>query len=396
VFAVDTTTGVAGKVAAGVFPDGSLEYLSKMTGGKYLGNVDDPAEIARTIQDVTSNYYVLGYSIESAWDGRFHDIKVEVKRPGYQVHAQGGYFNPRPFHTLSPVEKYLQLLDLALGEKAYFEQHLNFPMVALAFSDKKESNTLLISEIPVQKIREAVGDNTEFISVVFDENRTIVDSKRVEMDWGTIKGEKICQYSAAALAPGRYDCRVVIRNMENGKAAVGACSLELPQPPAAELRPAEFRVFPPLLLISGRSAQYLNVSGQDKAGAVKETSLSQVFPFPIQEFAPLIGGLERGAESVCAAVRCAWGKAQIAEVRPEVRFSAWLVPVGSDQKFDLTMNLLGTADRDNVRVYLLEFELPDLPPGGYVLHVLGEDPATKTTSETSSALSIVPPAGPEK
>ncbi len=131
------------------------------------------------------------------------------------------------------MEKHLQLLDLALGERAYFEQHLNFPMIALPFTGRREPNTLLISEIPVRRLRETVGDKTELISLVFDENRTIIDSKRVEMNWGTIKGERICQYAAAALVPGRYDCRVVIRNLDSGKAAVGACALEILEPPAA-------------------------------------------------------------------------------------------------------------------------------------------------------------------
>jgi VWFA-related protein len=402
VFPVNTTTGVVGRVAAGVFPNGSLEYLSKMTGGKYLGDIDYPAQVARALQEATGNYYVLAYSVASSWDGKFHGIKVEVKRPGYQVHAQGGYFNPRPFNTLSPIEKHLQLLDLTLGEKSYFEQHLNFPMVALPFSDKKEANTLLLSEIPVQSIRESVGDNTEFISLVFDENRTIADSKRVEMNWGTVKGARIFQYSAAALAPGRYDCRVVIRNLDNGKAAVGACSVEIPGGPAgsllpaAEAKPAEMRIFPPLLLVPGKSGQYLNVSAQEKTGAVKEISLSQVFPFPAQGFVPLIGGLEQGVKALCAAVRCAWTNAQIAEAQPEVQFSAWIIPDGSEQKTDLTVDLVGAADRDNVRFFLLGFELPELKPGDYTLHVCAEDTATKASSETSTELPILPPAGLEK
>jgi VWFA-related protein len=379
-------------------PEASLEYLSKRTGGEYFDNVNYYSRNAEKIQSATGNYYVLAYSVASSWDGKFHEIKVEVKKPGYKVYAQRGYFNPQPFNTLSPVEKHLQLLDLALGEKAYFEQHLNFPMVALPFTDKNEVNTLLLSAIPVQRVRETVGDNTELISLVFDENKTIADSKRVEMNWGTIKGSRIFQYSAAALAPGRYDCRVVIRNLGNGKAAVGACAVEIPGAPAmsastaAEGQPGQMRIFPPLLLVPGRSAQYLNVSGQDKTGATKEISLSQVFPFSAQEFGPLVGGLEQGAESLCAGVRYAWTNAQVAEVQSEIQFSAWIIPDGSEQKTDLRVELLSAADRDNVRFFLLEFELPELKPGDYTLHVRAESSDTGSSSETSSAFSVVPAA----
>ncbi|MEW5901835.1 MAG: VWA domain-containing protein, partial [Acidobacteriota bacterium] len=260
VFSVYTPTEMREK--ARVFSDGSLEYLSKLTGGKYLSDVTYESKIAGAIQNATSNYYVLGYSIASNWDGKFHEIKVEVKRPGHKVYAQSGYFNPRPFNKLSAVEKHLHLLDLALGEKAYFEQHLSFPLLALPFSDKKAANTVLISEVPVQRIREVVGDNTEFISLIFDQNKTIVEGKRVEMNWRTIQGEKVCHYSAASLAPGFYDCRLIIRNLEDGKGAVGACSVEIPERAAADLK-----LFPPLLLTPAQKAQYLNISGQELGAA---------------------------------------------------------------------------------------------------------------------------------
>ncbi len=360
-------------------PETSLEYLSKQTGGKYFDYIGYYSKIASDIQDATSNYYVLSYSVASTWDGKFHDIKVEVKRPGYRVYAQRGYFNPLPFNQLSAVEKHLHLLDLALGEKAYFEQHLNFPMIALPFSDKKEANTILISDIPVQRIRETVGDNTEFIGLVFDQNKTIVDSKRIEMNWDTIKGEKICQYGAASLSPGLYDCRVVIRNLENGKAAVGACSVEIPESAASE-----WKLYPPLLLIAGAQAQYLHVSAQEKAGAVKEVSLSEVYPFPLNEFSPLIGGLEQGAEALCAAVRCLRPGAD----EPEIQLSAWLAPEASSHKISLTVSLLASARQENTDFYLLELEMPGLQPGRYSLHIFVEDSVTKSTSETRADLLI--------
>lgn len=202
VFSVNTITGLGKKIK--VLSEDALDYLSKLTGGKYFHDVNYYSKIAEDIQNATSNYYVLGYSIESTWDGKFHDIKVEVKRKGYKVYAQRGYFNPLPFNRFSPVEKHFHLLALALGEKSYFEPHLNFPMIALPFSDKKELNTLLISEIPVQRIREVVGDNTEFISLIFDQNKTIVDSKKMVVNWGTNSKEKVYQYSTASLAPGQY------------------------------------------------------------------------------------------------------------------------------------------------------------------------------------------------
>ncbi|MHA1933431.1 MAG: VWA domain-containing protein, partial [Promethearchaeota archaeon] len=74
--------------------ESSLKMLSELSGGKYFPNVDYYEQIADQIQDVTSNYYVLGYYIDEKWDGKFHKIKVEVKRKGCKVYVQGGFFNP--------------------------------------------------------------------------------------------------------------------------------------------------------------------------------------------------------------------------------------------------------------------------------------------------------------
>jgi len=376
VFSVNTITGW-GKIK--VLPEDALDYLSKLTGGKYLHDVNYYSKITEDIQNATSNYYVLGYSIESTWDGKFHDIKVEVKRARYKVYAQRGYFNPLPFNRFSPVEKHFHLLALALGEKAYFEPHLNFPMIALPFSDKKELNTLLISEIPVQRVREAVGDNTEFISLIFDQNKTIVDSKRMVIDWGTNSQEKVYQYSTAALAPGRYDCRVVIRNLDNGKGAVGACFVETPEVAAADLK-----LYPPLLLIPGQEPQYVHVFDQGKDDALKSVSLFQVFPFQSKEYIPLIGELQQETSSLYAVLRCIWAGAK----EPEIQISAWLEPKESGRKSPLTFSLLSSVLQEEADVLFLEIEVPEFQPGQYLLHLLAEDTEAKSSCQTTSGFSV--------
>ncbi len=376
VFSVNTITGWR-KIK--VFPDDAMDYLSKLTGGKSYHDVNYYSTIAEDIQNATSNYYVLGYSIESTWDGKFHDIEVEVKRKGYKVHAQKGYFNPLPFNRFSPVEKHFHLLALALGEQAYFEPHLNFPMIALPFSDKEDFNTLFISEIPVQKIREVIGDNTEFISLVFDQNKNIVDSRRMEIDCGTNDKEKVYQYSTASLAPGQYDCRVVIRNLEDGKGAVGACFLEM-----SEAADQNLMLYPPLLLIPGQETQYLHVFDPDREGASKSVSLFRVFPFQTKEYTPLIGELPQEVSSIFAVLRCIWRGAQ----EPEIQISAWLEPKGTGKKTSLACSILNSLTQEEADVLFLEIEVPELQPGLYLLHLLAEDTKTNSSCQTTSIFSV--------
>jgi len=382
VFAVNTTTGVDKKIALGVFPEASLDSLARTTGGKYFADVNYNSRIAADIQDATSNYYVLGYVISSAWDGKFHDVKVGVSRPGYKVHGLKGYFNPLPFDKLSPVEKHLHLLDLALAENASSKRSLDIPLTAVAFSDEKNENTLLLSEIPVLSIREEVGDRTEFINLVLDQNKVIVDGERFEIDWKSMRGEKVYQYAAIALAPGQYDFRVIIRNLDDGRAAVGSCSVEVAGP-----RAEGPTLFSPLFLVRGPEAQYLNMTTPAKGAPAASVSISAIFPFPPKEYVPLVGSLERGQDLLDAAVRCIWKGNRSGEME----FSAWLSPEGSDERTQVEMTIVNSASRDETDFYLMEFEVPGLLPGRYRLEIVAEDAATGLNLRTAGWFSVRPP-----
>ncbi|MDH4273035.1 MAG: VWA domain-containing protein [Candidatus Aminicenantes bacterium] len=376
VFAVNTAT----REAKPAPPETSLEYLSKLTGGKYFDSVDNETKIVKDIQAATGSYYVLGYSIGASWDGKFHDIKVEVKRKGYAVSAQKGYFNPRPFNTLSRFEKHLHLLGLALGDKAPSGAQLDFPLLALPFSTAGGQNTILLAEIPVEKALEVIGDKAELISLVLDPEKTIVDAKRVELDLSKIERERVFEYTTAALAPGRYDCRVVLRNMDNGKGMVGACSLTIAEePPAGRLR-----LFPPLLFVPGAEAAYLNVSEPDSKAGGDSFSLFEVYPFPSKSYVPLLGELKLGPSPLYSMLRCVSAGAE----EPAMEVSAWLVQEAGGEKTPVTTNILVTTGEGLAGTCWLEIGLPQLVPGRYDLHFLVEDRLSGLKAETATTFRV--------
>ena len=117
----------------------TLKKLSSTTGGQYFSNIGLYEKNLAQVQAATGAYYVLGYSLAAAPDGRFHEIKVEVKRKGCQVRAQTGYFDPKPFKEFTPLEKELQLFDLALNERSNFSLPKTFPTAALSYDAGKGS-----------------------------------------------------------------------------------------------------------------------------------------------------------------------------------------------------------------------------------------------------------------
>jgi VWFA-related protein len=90
----------------------SLKSLSEYTGGGYFENKGDFAESAEKINHVTSHFYVLGYYVDDRWDGKYHEIKVELDNKDYAVHCQSGYFNSKLYADFSSLEKNLHLIDL--------------------------------------------------------------------------------------------------------------------------------------------------------------------------------------------------------------------------------------------------------------------------------------------
>lgn len=71
----------------------TLRTLAINTDGRAIVNRNDLAGGMKQILRDSSAYYLLGYnSTSTATDGKFHEIKVRVKRSGVQVRARRGYW----------------------------------------------------------------------------------------------------------------------------------------------------------------------------------------------------------------------------------------------------------------------------------------------------------------
>lgn len=71
----------------------TLRELADNTDGRAIVNRNDLAGGMKQIIRDSSAYYLVGYnSTQAPKDGKFHEIKVRVKRPGVQVRARKGYW----------------------------------------------------------------------------------------------------------------------------------------------------------------------------------------------------------------------------------------------------------------------------------------------------------------
>src|SRR5205085_8882082 len=75
----------------------TLRVLAENTDGRAIVNRNDLAVGMKQITRDQSAYYLIGYnSSQAPSDGKFHEIKVRVKRPGLQVRARKGYWALTP------------------------------------------------------------------------------------------------------------------------------------------------------------------------------------------------------------------------------------------------------------------------------------------------------------
>jgi VWFA-related protein len=88
-----------------------LRILADSTGGEAFVETNMPEKALRQVVKDASAFYLLGYSpAKNPQDGRFHSIKVRVKRRGVSVRARKGYWAP----NLTDLER--ARTEAALGE----------------------------------------------------------------------------------------------------------------------------------------------------------------------------------------------------------------------------------------------------------------------------------------
>ena len=72
----------------------TLRRIAADTGGRAIVNTNDPTEQLNGVVADASAYYLIGYTpTRRGNDGKFHEIKVRVKRRGVRVTARRGYWS---------------------------------------------------------------------------------------------------------------------------------------------------------------------------------------------------------------------------------------------------------------------------------------------------------------
>ncbi|HEY6361110.1 MAG TPA: VWA domain-containing protein, partial [Vicinamibacterales bacterium] len=91
-FQIDEPVGPNQDRAALQFTQDTLRVLADETDGRAIVNRNDLAgALVQVVRD-SSAYYLIGYTSATPPDGKFHEIKVRVRRRGVEVRARRGYW----------------------------------------------------------------------------------------------------------------------------------------------------------------------------------------------------------------------------------------------------------------------------------------------------------------
>ena len=71
----------------------TMRRLAELTGGRAFYNTNDIyGSVREAVDDARVTYVVGYYPSHGEWNGKFHEIKVQVKRPGVRLRYRRGYF----------------------------------------------------------------------------------------------------------------------------------------------------------------------------------------------------------------------------------------------------------------------------------------------------------------
>ena len=353
--------------------DHSLKTLSDFSGGTYFNDVNKTDVIWEKIQKATTNYYVLGYYINERWDGKYHSIKVEVKSPGCRVRAQDGYFNPRPFKSLSKFEKDLHLMSMVEAPASSSNKAFSLDSISLPFASQAKTGMVMITELSPSDFREVLLRDIDIFRLVLQDQKIFAGPHQGTLKIDDNSLEKIYLYTVHEMDPGEYRTCLVLRDDKTGKSAIGSVTSEV-------TIKKDFQIFSPLLLIPNQNFRFINLGSEEDSLSIRD-----IFQFLPPNMSPIIRAVPYGSRKICAVIQVM--SLNTPGARPE--FLVTLSPCDQSDTFALNSHLIDSKNEEgNSNFSFLEIELPLLDTGKFLLCFEARELNTGLSDRICSTLEI--------
>ncbi|HEX9944324.1 MAG TPA: VWA domain-containing protein [Thermoanaerobaculia bacterium] len=355
----------------------SLFYMANETGGELFKDANNLRQPLERVLERTSVTYVLTFQrSDLKFDGSYHRLRVKAKLPpGARLSHRAGYYAPRPFKELNPLEKNLLASDSIAS--AAPRRDIDLSVLAAPFrATETRSYVPVIVEIGGRSLLAGQGEkdgklNVEIYSYVSDSKGQMRDffNQRVALDLGKGRGREsmleggIKYYGHFELEPGQYQVRVLVRNADTGRTGVQTVPMEVPA--YAQAEPA---LLPPFFMEDRQRWLLVREQEGGQQGSV-------IYPFTV-DGVPYVPAarpvLNREKPARLCLVAYNLGKGELAVQGRVLAADGKAFPAG---------NKLSQVERKATGIKGLDklvatFDPAGLNAGDYVLQVAVTDPAT--------------------
>jgi hypothetical protein len=181
--------------------------------------------------------------------------------------------------------------------------------------------------------------------------------------------------AGAALRPGNYTCRLVIRDLDRGDAAVASARAHVAKKVFAGLS-----LHSPLILVPESNFVYLEAAAKKK----EMMEWKDAYPFDRAQYSPVIGEVSKSAAKIMVIIPCS----TTGVVQPTVAIAAYLINAASGERIPISFSILNKVQKDNLEIHFLEGPLPNVPPGKYLLYFHAEDTVSTAISYAQTTFVI--------
>ncbi|MEO8502306.1 MAG: VWA domain-containing protein [Acidobacteriota bacterium] len=355
----------------------ALFFMANETGGELFKNANNlRPELDRVLQRSSVTYLLTFERADLKTDGAYRHLRVKVKSPGARVSSRAGYYAPRPFRELSPLERNLLASDSIASAVPRSDIDLR-ALIAPFRAGPGQAYVPVIVEIGgMSMLSGQRGErlNLEIYTYVSDGQGEMRDffTQIVGIDLGkaraVIEHSGVKYYGHLALGAGDYLVRVLVRNAETGRSGVQTVRLKVPDYKAPVLLPPFFFESP------GRWVMVRESSGQPAQKTV-------VYPFTVngEPYIPAARPeIAAGTPARLCLVAYSLGAAKPSIETQVVDGNG--NPVASGQVAILERTVTGIVGFDQL---LASFDATGLAPGEYTLHI-GLTDGTSGNKQTNS------------
>ncbi|MFN7947715.1 MAG: VWA domain-containing protein [Blastocatellia bacterium] len=221
-----------------------LSFIAGETGGFAVFNNNDLNFAVQRVMKDNQSYYLLGFDPDNEqWNGRFHTIKVKLKRPGLQVRTRAGYFGipETEARERPPQTRERQILGALFSP--FGARDIQVQMTSSFFNSAQDGSfirSLLHIDPSGLTFRDGPDGKKvatfDLAAFTFDERGAVIESDlRMwtlplnEESWQRALKKGIdYQHDVAVKKPGAYQFRTVIRDAESTRLGSAGQFIQVP------------------------------------------------------------------------------------------------------------------------------------------------------------------------